>query len=121
MTKKKKVAKPAYVYLVSAFRRVWRWSKERRQCLENAKEGLSYRCAACEKLFEKKQVQVDHIKPVGSVLVNGEPDFNRLYKELFCPITNLQVICKPCHKAKTKLDIKLMKQKRSLDKKKKLK
>lgn len=89
--------------------------------MEDAKVGLNYRCAACEKLFEKRQVQVDHIKPVGGVLVDGKPDFNRLYTQLFCPITNLQVICKPCHKAKTHLDVKMMRQKSKLDKKKKLK
>ena len=58
-------------------------------------------CALCEKEFTNKDVQVDHISPVVDPK-KGFKDWNTFIKRLFCDADNLQVVCRPCHKKKTK-------------------
>jgi 5-methylcytosine-specific restriction endonuclease McrA len=59
-----------------------------------------YVCASCEKEFPIKQVQVDHKRPV--VDKDGFKDWETYIDKLFCESSNLQVLCVPCHKAKSK-------------------
>ena len=59
-----------------------------------------YRCAECKKAFPKKDVQVDHRKPVVDPK-KGFVDWNTYIERLFCGIRNLQVLCTGCHKIKT--------------------
>ena len=65
---------------------------------ENKRRKWSYICAKCGGEFDAKGVQVDHIKPVGSL---------RSLEDLPQFVANLtqedgyQVLCKPCHKDKT--------------------
>lgn len=60
-----------------------------------------YRCNACGDDFPQKEVQVDHIQPVVDPKV-GFKDWNTFIRRLFCDEDNLQVLCKVCHKDKTK-------------------
>ena len=60
-----------------------------------------YVCAECDELYTSKDVQVDHIKPVVDPKV-GFVDYDTLVDRLFCEVSNLQVLCKVCHKAKSK-------------------
>ena len=46
-----------------------------------------------------KEVQIDHREPVGEVY-----DWNVVIEKLFCPASNLQVLCKSCHNKKTALE-----------------
>ena len=65
--------------------------------------GKQYTCNKCKKTFSQKDVQVDHISPV--VPLNktlNDMDYNEIVSAIFCDISNLQVLCKPCHKMKTK-------------------
>lgn len=62
-----------------------------------------YKCASCKKHFVVKDVQVDHVDPVVSP-IHGFIDWNTFIDRLYCSITNLQVLCTPCHKKKTKLE-----------------
>lgn len=66
----------------------------------NVKTKTLYRCAHCLKLFGTKQVQVDHRIPIVSV-IEGFEDWNVYIPALLCPVNNLQVLCKPCHKEKS--------------------
>lgn len=43
-------------------------------------------------------VQADHITPIGEI---GGPQY---IKRMFVPSTQLQCLCGPCHRAKTKLE-----------------
>ena len=58
-------------------------------------------CAECEDILAKGQYAVDHIEPVVNVKLGFE-GFDNMYEALFCPATNLQVLCKPCHLVKTR-------------------
>lgn len=61
-----------------------------------------YLCVSCEKKFPQTGVQVDHIDPV--VSTTGFLDWDTFITRLYCPIENLQVLCKPCHLDKTKTE-----------------
>lgn len=60
-----------------------------------------YKCNACEKEYTNKDVEVDHIIPVVDPAV-GFVDWNTFIERMFCDRVNYQVLCKPCHKKKTK-------------------
>ena len=84
--------------IVGALRKLWLYSKERYQVVKAARISPGkYQCNECKKLFPVKQIQVDHIQPIG-VFVNWDTYIERL----FCPPQNLQVLCKLCHLQKTK-------------------
>jgi len=58
-----------------------------------------HQCAECNEWFKGKEVQVDHIKPAGSLKCYD--DLPSFVSNLFCEADNLQVLCKSCHKTKT--------------------
>jgi 5-methylcytosine-specific restriction endonuclease McrA len=62
-----------------------------------------YRCAICQGDFPSAMVEVDHITPVVST-TKGWTSWDSFIDNLFCDASNLQVICKTCHKKKTKLE-----------------
>src|SRR6478735_5109605 len=59
-----------------------------------------YHCNNCNNRFPAKCVVVDHIEPV--VPVSGFNSWDEVISRMFCPASGLQVLCKPCHKIKTK-------------------
>jgi len=59
-----------------------------------------YLCAKCGNIFGPKQISIDHISPV--IALTGFISFDEYIKRLFVPPEWLQVLCKPCHKEKTK-------------------
>lgn len=59
-----------------------------------------YECAGCHNLFPSTLIAVDHSKPV--VPTTGFVSWDDVISRLFCPSENLQVLCKECHKVKTK-------------------
>jgi 5-methylcytosine-specific restriction endonuclease McrA len=98
-------------FIISALRSASNRYPPKYECLNAAKVGKKvnkatgrlaehYKCAACKKHFVAKEVQVDHIEPVVSPLT-GFIDWNTFVARMFCPITNLQVLCKGCHKVKS--------------------
>lgn len=61
-----------------------------------------YRCAHCTDHFGRKEIHKDHIKPV--VPLTGWDDWNGFINRLFCTADDLQILCKACHKKKTKAE-----------------
>lgn len=59
-----------------------------------------YRCVSCDDTFRQKDVQVDHVKPAGTL--KSFDDLGEFAKNLFVGTDGLQVMCKPCHERKTK-------------------
>lgn len=77
----------------------------------NKRRKWSYVCAKCGDEFMGKDVQVDHIKPVGTLRsLDDIPQFiNNLTQE---DVKAYQIMCKPCHKEKTKKDREAIKRER---------
>lgn len=59
-----------------------------------------YTCAVCGNAFPAKHVVVDHVEPV--IPITGFSEWDTIIRRMYCPAENLQVVCKPCHKIKTK-------------------
>lgn len=58
-----------------------------------------YQCANCKLLWKREDCHGDHIDPVIAPST-GFIDWNTYIQRLF--YTKIQVLCKTCHKAKTK-------------------
>lgn len=66
-----------------------------------------HRCNICERLLSyKEDKQVDHIRPVIPVDSSyDQEDLGTIFERLVClkrGIDELQLVCKPCHNAKSK-------------------
>lgn len=89
-------------YIKGALRRTWGRSKQRKFALYNAKvEYGKYRCAGCGKIYRRREIEVDHIVAVGKFV-----DFDTYIEKLFCDSDKLAVLCKNCHKKKTRKDLR---------------
>jgi len=60
-----------------------------------------YLCNTCKEEFTSKDINVDHIIPAISPL-DGFTTWDSFIDGLFCEEDNLQVLCVPCHKIKSK-------------------
>jgi hypothetical protein len=114
--KKRKSPKPKHVYLISAARKISRWSPEHKQAIADASVGPDLvRCAICAKLLPKaspkkgarKMYAVDHIIPIVPVesfspqipIITGSQTWDSWLMNLF--FGERQILCHPCHKVKT--------------------
>lgn len=67
------------------------------------RKRVSYRCNLCKDLFSAKQINVDHIEPIGRGVLGSIEDTHLYYTLVYCSEDNLQILCKDkCHKEKTK-------------------
>jgi hypothetical protein len=92
----------------SALRNISRWWKPFAIALKNAShtsyvgkaKRVLYLCACCNKLHGRKNVEVNHMIPLGSLKSYADlPGFcERLFVE---DISHLEVLCKECHKEET--------------------
>lgn len=98
-------------FIRSALRQKSRWWKPITQCKLNAKrtytgplkrQKFEYQCNECKGWFPEKKINVDHIKPAGSL--NCATDLGPFVERLFCEQENLQVLCESCHNVKTQLE-----------------
>lgn len=116
----RKAPKPLHVYLLSAARKVWYWSPQRREAIRLASVGPDLvRCTGCKKLFpkapqpvpgkrkKKSLYAVDHVEPVVPVELSfpqipsttGSLSWDEYYQRLIFGAQ--QVLCLCCHKEKT--------------------
>lgn len=100
-----------HAFIVSVLRAGTRRWPPKYECLNEAKTekkintatgrmAQHYACAICGEDFPNSMVEVDHIEPV--VGTEGFSTWDTYIEQMFCPKENLQVVCKPCHKIKTK-------------------
>lgn len=92
-------------YIFGALRKIWRWYPERKKVLDEAEiwdsEGEPwYTCSKCTTVWPRKQVHVDHIKPVIDPK-KGFVDWNTYIDRLFVKMVDLQVLCTNCHHEKS--------------------
>jgi len=82
----------------------WKALKEaevgRKTNKKTGKLAMHYKCASCGEEFTSKDVEVDHKEPV--VELTGFVSWDVYIDRLFCEKSNLQILCKSCHKVKTK-------------------
>lgn len=101
----KKGRKPEAI-IRSALRMAWLRAPMRTQALKDARRSRGvYMCAKCAGDFGPKKIAVDHIIPCGKLTMDTIGEFAQ---KLFCQSDCLQVLCKPCHKIKTRFDRKMM-------------
>lgn len=65
---------------------------------DNPRLKWEYQCKKCKKWFPAKNIEIDHIKEVGS-LKSGD-DLKGFVERLFAE-NGFQVLCKKCHNKKT--------------------
>lgn len=103
----------------SALRQKSRWWKPVAQCKQesrraykgkNKRQKWEYQCKKCTEWFKSDEVNIDHIKPAGSL--NCSKDLPAFVDRLFCEVDNLQTLCTTCHNEKTQLERKLKKPKK---------
>jgi len=92
--------KTTIAFVKSGLRRIWSRSKQRQSALKLARISYGlYTCGECKSTCKRKEIEVDHIIPVGKFIT-----FDLYIERLFCDTKGLRVLCKECHKAKTKID-----------------
>jgi 5-methylcytosine-specific restriction endonuclease McrA len=66
---------------------------------DNKRLKFEHQCSACSGWFPRKQVEVDHIVPAGSL--RSFEDIPGFVQRLFCEADGLVVLCEQCHQVKT--------------------
>ncbi len=62
-----------------------------------------WKCEYCKNLFALSEIQCDHIEPVENTIPQSEYEFLQSFHRLHS--CKLQILCKECHKKKTKEDL----------------
>lgn len=90
-------------FVIAALRKASIYWKIRNIVIRNNRvERGKYRCEACGYIGSRREFEVDHIKPVIDPK-KGFEDFNTYILRLFpLHISDYQLLCKKCHKIKTK-------------------
>jgi 5-methylcytosine-specific restriction endonuclease McrA len=100
-------------FVLNALRRASYRYPPRYETMKEARiERGWYQCAKCLKPARRKEVQIDHIKPVLDP-ATGFVDYNTYIERLFCEKSNLQLLCKPCHKEKSTAENRNRRKKRT--------
>jgi 5-methylcytosine-specific restriction endonuclease McrA len=71
----------------------------RRPITYKSRSRWEYQCANCNDWFLRKEIDIDHIIPCGTL--KSFDDLAVFCNRLFVEKDGLQVLCKPCHKNKT--------------------
>ena len=97
------------------------------KCTKNANVSRGvYKCAGCleevpptiidpETNKRVKYIFVDHIVPIVDPAV-GFTSWDSVIERMFCDSDNLQILCLPCHKAKSQEEIDIAKARRAAHK-----
>lgn len=81
---------------------------EKRVNPKTGRPAQFYQCKVCLSEQTSKDVEVDHIEPV--VPLTGFVSWDDTIKRIFCKADGLQVLCKKCHKVKSKAENKQRKE-----------
>lgn len=95
-------------YIVRALRRLFLYWPPRREVRKLAFShkfgGVEwYRCNSCKRMTERTDTHVDHIIPVVDPAV-GIRSWDEYISRLFCDEENLVILCKSCHRKKTRAE-----------------
>ncbi len=97
-------------HIIDKARHKWMSDPQKHKAVQRQAERLQLsdgrwktliRCACCEELFRRDEIEANHINPVGS-LESVAIEHVRAYRErMFCKASGLEALCEPCHHAKT--------------------
>jgi hypothetical protein len=98
-------------WLISGLRRMTMRYPPRNEALRAAKTekkinvssgrlAQHYRCAGCGGEFTAKNICIDHVIPIIPPGV-GFTTWDEYIARMFCPVENLQALCKTCHDVKS--------------------
>lgn len=65
---------------------------------ENKRQKWEYQCALCGKWFSRKEIEVDHIEPCGSL--KSLDDLPQFVGRLLCEVDKLRVTCAVCNQGR---------------------
>lgn len=69
--------------------------------LDKARRGFGlYECVECRQVVARKNLEKDHEPPV--IPITGWDDYNGVIERWLGERSEIRVMCKPCHKAKSK-------------------
>lgn len=114
MKRKKKAKKfNSKTRIVSAIRKIWLYSPNRREVVKRCKDGDNYRCERCKKLCDK--IQIDHDPP--AVPLEGWDGFDPFIQRMFVdPSIGLRGLCEICHNKITTQQRKIRKENKKNEK-----
>lgn len=88
-------------FAIATLRRSSYRLRARTDALKEAKTARNcYTCCKCKNTFGRKDIQMDHKIPV--VPLNGWVSFDSFIERLYVEKDGFQVMCRICHKEKTK-------------------
>ena len=97
--------------ILSAIKRCFSRSPTHREVLNAAKcpdskgprGGARYICDSCKEAFGIKDINVDHKEPIIPIgILSRDMSWDVIIQNIFCTVSNLQVLCRTCHTAKSK-------------------
>jgi hypothetical protein len=110
-------AVPYFTQQFREARRKWALSNPvRKECFKNAElvvDGVKkWRCRQCDStyFYAFSALQCDHIQTIGSNSPIEIFHYIQCFIRLHAPLEGLQILCKKCHKIKSKQDNMLSKQ-----------
>lgn len=98
------------IRLMGQCRIAFKYSELRKDALEFAlsdvkgvRGGKMYDCQLCHESFTPKDLEIDHFIPIIPITMQKKDmDIHAFIDRLFCGFDNLTVVCKDCHKLKSK-------------------
>jgi hypothetical protein len=116
-------------FLIPKLRNMSRWWPEKAKTMQLAREQVHigfykngkpeyktmFKCAQCGELFDRKEIDVDHINPV--VSVDGFTDWDDYITNLFCDSNKLQILCEADHFIKSQAENEQRRENKKLVKK----
>lgn len=107
--KKKKVIPSYWTNLLRTVRKEWAMKNpERKDTYKKASVKIDelkrWVCATCKNAFAYSDTECDHVVPVQNTVPQDKVEFLESFLRLHS--ADLQILCKPCHKIKTKLQLR---------------
>lgn len=108
LTEDEEYEKELNKFLTMHLRRIsYRW-KYRNEAKKLARVGYGeYKCNACASIVGAKDHNMDHVEPV--VRISGKTNWDDYARRMLAKTQGFQLLCKPCHSAKTLVESNLRK------------
>ena len=74
--------------------------------LEDGRPKTMIRCAHCQDLFRREEIQANHVNPVGPLASTAPADIAAYRERMFCKVAEIEPLCIPCHRQATALQRK---------------